>query len=212
MIKVAALLALALFPAVAEAAPPRVAVVRVSDVFKQLESTVRANEELKAKQAEINRDKRLTTYQALYADLQARRKVLDEKPSSLDPETRKRLDREYAIKLQEAKSLFEDFESFRTERNRELNAEMVAGMKERLDVIQRTAEKLAKEEGYDWVLDASGNTNTGVPLLLYAKNANDLTDRVLAALGKAQPPAGNTPAVSAPKPAAGSKPVAGANR
>lgn len=202
MMKVAAV-AFALSALAADAQAPRVAVIRVSEIFNKLESTVRATAETNAKKAEIDKDSRMTSYKELYADLQLRKKALDENPSKIDAETRKRLTRDYAVKLQEAKSLLEDFESFRTERVREIDTEAVAGMKQRLAIIQSTAEQFAKEEGYDWVLDASGNTNTGLPLLLYAKKSNDLTNRVLAALGPAQPasaPPASTPA--APKPQA----------
>jgi Skp family chaperone for outer membrane proteins len=199
MMKVAAAVAFTLSAAAADAQAPRVAVIRVSEVFNKLETTVRATAETNAKKAEIERDSRMVTYKELYADLTLRRKALEENPPKIDAETRKRLAREYAIKLQEAKSLLEDFESFRAERVREIDTEAVAGMKQRLAVIQSTAEQFAKEEGYDWVLDASGNTNTGVPLLLYAKKSNDLTARVLAALGPAHP---TTPPVAPapPKP------------
>jgi outer membrane protein len=196
MIKVAAAVAFTLAAVVADAQTPRVAVIRVSEVFNKLESTVRATAETNAKKAEIDKDSRMVTYKELYADLQLRKKALEENPSKIDAETRKRLAREYTVKLQEAKSLLEDFESFRTERVREIDTEAVAGMKQRLAIIQSTAEQFAKQEGYDWVLDASGNTNTGIPLLLYAKKSNDLTDRVLAALGPAQPAA--TPPAAAP--------------
>lgn len=198
MIKVAAVVAFALSAAAADAQTPRVAVIRVSEVFNKLESTARATAETNAKKAEIDKDSRMVTYKELYADLQLRKKALDENPSKMDAETHKRLAREYAVKLQEAKSLLEDFESFRTERVREIDTEAVAGMKQRLAIIQSTAEQFAKQAGYDWVLDASGNTNTGLPLLLYAKKPNDLTDRVLAALGPAQP--ASTPPATAPVP------------
>ena len=187
MMKVAAAVVFTLSAAAADAQAPRVAVIRVSEVFNKLETTVRATADTNAKKAEIERDSRMVTYKELYADLTLRRKALEENPPKIDAETRKRLAREYAIKLQEAKSLLEDFESFRAERIREIDTEAVAGMKQRLAVIRSTAEQFAKEEGYDWVLDASGNTNTGVPLLLYAKKSNDLTARVLASLGPAQP-------------------------
>jgi Skp family chaperone for outer membrane proteins len=198
MIKVAAAFALALSAAAADAQAPRVAVVRVSDIFNKLESTALATAETNAKKADIDRDSRLATYRELSADLQLRWKALNENPPKIDAETRKRLSREYTIKLQEAKSVLEDFESFRSEKIREIDSEAVAGMKLRLAVIRETSEKLAKEEGYDWLLDASGNTNTGIPLLLYAKKANDLTDRVLAALGPAQQAAPQAPATATP--------------
>ncbi|MCW1925259.1 OmpH family outer membrane protein [Luteolibacter arcticus] len=213
MMKVAAAFALALSAAAADAQAPRVAVVRVSDVFNKLDSTVKATEQTNARKAQINSDSRLVTYNELYKDLQLRRKALEENPPKIDAETRKRLAREYTIKLQEAKSVLEDFESFRSEKTREIDSEMVAGMKQRLALIHATAEKLAKEEGFDWVLDASGNTNTGVPLLLYAKKANDLTDRVLAALGPAaSPPPTTNPPPPKPAPAPKNPLATGKNR
>ena len=180
----------------AVAAPPRVATIRVADVFRQLDTTVKANETIQAKREALKKDKRQLAINELVADLELRGKKLSEGGSSIDAETRKKLEREFLLKRQEAKSLEEDFESFRAEKNREINAEMVAGMRTRLDLIRSTAEKIAKEEGYDWVFDSSGQTNTGVPLVLYSKNPNDLTDRVLAAMG----PAKTDPKSSSTKP------------
>lgn len=192
---VAAFMLVASFAAVA--APPKVATVRVADIFRQLDSTVKANEALQAKRDAIKKDKRQTSLDEILADLELRSKKLSEGGTTIDAETRKKLEREFLLKRQEAKSLQDDFEGFRNEKNREINAEMVAGMRSRLDLIQATAEKIAKEEGYDWVFDSSGQTNTGVPLVLYAKNPNDLTDRVLAALGPAKTET-KTPPTKAP--------------
>ena len=147
MMKVAAAVAFALSAAAVHAQAPRVAVIRVSEIFGKLESTVRATAETNAKKAEIERDSRMVTYKELYADLTLRRTALEETPPKIDAETRKRLAREYAIKLQEAKSLLEDFESFRAEKVREIDTEAVAGMKQRLAIIQSTAEQVAKEDG-----------------------------------------------------------------
>lgn len=201
LMKAAVILLLSISAAVAVAAPPKVAVVRVADVFRQLDETVKANQALHAKREAINQDSRLAAYNAMYADLEFRRKQLAESSGKIDAATRTKLEREYAMKRQEAKSLLDDFESFRAERNREINAEMVEGMKQRLLRIHEAAGKIAGEEGFDWVLDGSGNTNTGVPLLLYAKSPNDLTDRVLASLGKAEPAAENKPETKPEAPA-----------
>lgn len=196
---IVATLIVASFPALA--APPKVATVRVSDVFRQLDGTVKANEETQAKRDALKKDKRQLAIDELVADLQLRGKKLAEAGTTIDPETRKKLEREFLLKRQEAKSLEEDFEAYRAEKNKEINAEMVAGMRSRLDLIRATAEKIAKQEGYDWVFDSSGQTNTGVPLVLYSKNPNDLTDRVLAALGPARndPKSGSTKPPTPPK-------------
>jgi outer membrane protein len=192
MMKSLAALAFLLATCLASAQPPRVAVLRVHDVFRQLEATATANETLKAKREEINKDPRLAAYSKMVAELDLRRKQLAAADSKLDAEARRKLEREYAIKSREANSLRADFESFHAERTRQINAEMVAGMKERLQLIRATAEKIGRDDGFDWILDSSGSTNTGVPLLLYAKNANDITTRVIATLAGPPPEAATT--------------------
>lgn len=167
------------------AAPPKVATVRVADVHRQLASTVQANEDTQAKREALKNDKRQVAINEIVADLGLRRKKLAEGGSTLDAETRKKLEQEFLLKQQEAKSLESDFETFRAERHREINAEMVTAMRARLDQIRAAAEKIAQTDGYDWIFDTSGQTNTGVPLVLYVKSPNDLTDRVLAVLGPA---------------------------
>lgn len=193
--------ALILASSAAPAAPPRVATVRVADVFRQLESTAKANEEIQAKRDALKKDKRQAAIDELTADLELRAKKLAEGGPAIDPATRKKLEQEFLLKRQEAKSLEEDFASYRAEKHREINAEMIAGMRTRLDRIRAAAEKIAKEEGYDWIFDSSGQTNTGVPLMLYAKNPADLTERVLSMLGAAKP----APNADAAKPAATKK-------
>ena len=194
----AALLALVLLTRPAPAEPPRVAVLRVQDIVQQIEANSRTGELLKAKRDEINKDPRLANSNAMYSELELRLKQLKSN-AKIDPESRKKLEREYAVKTREAVALRADFESYHAEKTREINAEMVAGRKQRLALIRQTAEKIATEEGFDWILDSSGNTNTGVPLLLYAKNATDLTDRVVAVLNAPPPPPEPPPA----KPATG---------
>ncbi len=170
----------------AAAAPPRVATVRVDDILRQLDSTVKANEDYKAKREAISKDSRKAALDELMAELELRRGKLADNAAKIDQETRKKLLREYMVKQQEYRSLQEDFQNFSNEKQQALNAEMVTGIRQRLTQIHGTAEKIAKEEGYDWVFDSSGISNTGVPLMLYAKNPNDLTDRVLAALAPKQ--------------------------
>lgn len=172
--------------------------LRVQDIVQQIEATSRTAELLKAKREEINKDPRVASTNAMYSELELRLKQLKSN-AKIDPEARKKLEREYAVKTREANALRADFESYHAEKTREINAEMVAGRKQRLASIRQTAEKIAAEEGFDWILDSSGNTNTGVPLLLYAKNATDLTDRVVAALNTPPPP----PAPPPSKPPAG---------
>lgn len=183
----------------AAAAPPRVATVRVDDILRKLDSTAKANEDYKAKRNAISTDSRKAAVDELLAELELRRSKLAEN-AGIDQGTRKKLLREYMVKQQEARSLQEDFQNFSNEKQQALNAELVADIRKRLNLIHGTAEKIAKEEGYDWVFDSSGISNTGVPLMLYAKTPNDLTERVLAALQPAAAPPPTPPATPVKKP------------
>jgi Skp family chaperone for outer membrane proteins len=183
---------------VATATPPRVATVKVDDILRKLDSTAKANEEFKAKREAITKDSRKAAMDEVMADLEIRRSKLADKTVQSDQETHKKLIREYMVRQQEYLSLQQDFQNFTAEKQQALNAELVAGIRQRLTLIHSTAEKIAKDEGYDWLFDSSGISNTGVPVMLYAKTPNDLTERVLTAL---QPPKAPEPApASAPAP------------
>lgn len=196
----AAALALLLSTSLAPAQAPRVALLRVDDVYNRLPETARSVELLKARHAEIDKDPRLANSKALIADLDLRRKQLQSTNSKITPDARMKLEREFMIKLREATALQADFEGHKAAKTREINTEMVTGKKQRLQLIRETAERLAKESGYDWILDSSGNSNTGVPLVLYAKGADDLTDRVVAALATPQPPESASKTTTTPAP------------
>jgi Skp family chaperone for outer membrane proteins len=71
---------------------------------------------------------------------------------------------------------------------------MVDVMRASLDRIHAAAQKLGADKGYDWVLDSSGNTNTGLPLVLYAKDAKDLTDELTSSLSATAASASTAPA------------------
>lgn len=196
----AAALALLLSTSLAPAQAPRVALLRVDDVYNRLPETARSVELLKTRRDEIDKDPRLANSKALIADLDLRRKQLQSTNSKITPDARMKLEREFMIKLREATALQADFEGYKAARTREINTEMVAGKKQRLQLIRETAERIAKESGYDWILDSSGNSNTGVPLVLYAKGADDLTDRVVAALATPQPPESASKTTTTPAP------------
>lgn len=166
------------------AEPPKVALVRVRDVYMQLPSTKTEQATIEAMRAEILKDHRAEELRKLIGELQALQAELQRMNDSAGADTTQRdaLVRQYEIKRSNVQSLQQNFETFRTERTTEINRKMVEGMRASLDRISAAAQKLGSEKGYDWVLDSSGNTNTGLPFVLYSKDAKDLTDDLTAAL------------------------------
>jgi hypothetical protein len=70
-------------------------------------------------------------------------------------------------------------------------------MRKSLNRIVLISGEIARERGFDSAFDNSGSTNTGVPLVLFAKEAPDLSAEVLATLNYMEIPLIEEPA--APK-------------
>jgi len=171
----------------AMASPPKIAIVRIQDVYRLLPSTKADQAAIEAMRAEILKDSRAEQWRKLISELQALHAEIQRQNDTAGADTtqRDKLTREYEIKRSSAQSLQQDFEAFRTEKTAEINRKMVEKMRASLDRIAAAAQKLGVDKGFDWVLDSSGSTNTGLPFVLYAKDAKDLTDDLTAALSEA---------------------------
>lgn len=192
--------------ALTASAAPRFALIRVKDIYAGLPSTAALQQEIKNERDLIMKDQRAEELRKIIAELQSLQTRLSDKNNPLDEATSRKLARSYEIKRQEAQTLQKEFESFRTEQEKQINRKMVTGMRASLDKIMETSRKVAKEKGYDLVFDSSGNTNTGVAFVLYQKTSPDLTGDVKAALQDAAPaPAAAAPATTTPKPATSPK-------
>ncbi len=168
--------------AFAASAAPRMALVRVKDIYSALPSTTALQEQVKKERDAIMKDERAEQLRTIISELQTLQSQLSDKSKPLDEATSKSLARNYEIKRQEALTLQQEFEGFQTEQEKLINKKMVSGMRESLDQIAKVSARIAKERGYDTVFDSSGNTNTGVPFILFSKNAPDITADIEAAL------------------------------
>jgi Skp family chaperone for outer membrane proteins len=188
MLQLSAILMTLAATALMASAAPRVALVRVKDIYSNLESTKKLQAEIKAERDQIMKDRRAGELRRTINELQGLQTTLADKENQLDEETSRKLARSFEIKRQEAQTLQREFESFRTEQERQINRRMVTAMRASLDKIMETSRKVAADQGYDLVLDSSGHTNTGVAFILYRKDSPDLTDAVNSALtGSADP-------------------------
>lgn len=183
-------------------AAPRVALVRVKEIYSELPATTALQERIKQERQEIMKDPRAEDLRRVLSELQELQTKLSDKNNPLDEEAGRKIARTYEIKRQEAQTMQREFETFRSEREKEINRGMVAGMREALNRITDTARKVAGERGYDLVFDSSGNTNTGVPFILHHKQSPDLTEDVKVALKD------GAAAAEAPAPASTAQPAA----
>jgi len=165
-----------------QSAMPRIAVVRVAEIYSGLEETARLEERVRREREEILRDPRAVELRRIIGELRELEAMARDKAARHDEQTAHRLDRSLDIKRQEAWTVQREFENFRSQREREINRAMVTEMRNNLDLIAETARRIAREQGYGLLLDSSGQTNTGVPFVLYQKKPADLTDAVTAAI------------------------------
>lgn len=187
-------------------AAPRVALVRVKEIYSGLPATAELQERVKQERQEIMKDPRAEDLRRVLSELQELQAKLSDKSNPLDEDAGRKVARIYEIKRQEAQTMQREFETFRSERETDINRRMVAGMRDSLNRITETARKLARERGYDLVFDGSGHTNTGVPFILHHKQSPDLTEDVKAAMKDAAataqpPPAPAQPAATGTQPA-----------
>ena len=168
--------------ALAASAAPRLALVRVKDIYSALPSTTALQEQVKKERDAIMKDERAEQLRKIISELQTLQGQLSDKSKPLDEATSKTLARSYEIKRQEALTLQQEFEGFQTDQEKAINKKMVTAMRDSLDRIASISARIAKERGYDTVFDSSGNTNTGVPFILFSKNAPDITADIEAAL------------------------------
>ena len=158
------------------------ATVRVTDIYRDLPSTAVMLQDVREGNQAVFANKRANQFRAILEELKALQAKLEETKDQLDSEDGKKLVRSFEIKRQEAETLRNAFDEFRAEEKKRMDREMVDRMRESLGRISSAAEQLAKEQNLETVFDTSGNSNTGIPFVIYSGAAPDLTDAVQALL------------------------------
>jgi outer membrane protein len=171
------------------AQPPKIATVRIADIYQQLDATQKLQASTQQRQEEIMHDPRVTSLQQMAKELEEKRKTDTANLKSMTNDQIKEATKAYENKMQTAMNLKRDFEEFRTVKMGEINKNFVAETKVAIKHIQQVATEVATQKGFDILMDVSGNSNTSMPVLVYAKTPNDITPDVIKALGNAIKPA-----------------------
>ena len=191
-------------------AQTRFAGVRVADAFQADAASSAALADIDARRKKLADDPRNQELDTLANETRKLLEQADAAAKKGNADTQQKLARQISIKRRDLEALGRVIDEDRTRASRDLDREFVRTTRAALDRIHRLAAEVGKERGFDAVLDTSGNSNTGLPVLLYQKNLPDLTDEVIARLKQSntQPaPASTTP--SAPAPAAPVSPAPG---
>ncbi len=182
MLRATMLILLSLASAIPAMAAPRFALVRIADIYRNLDSTQAMLADIQNGRAEIIKDERAVHLRNVLEELKQLQAQLQAKRDAPVDDTIRKLAQQYEIKREEGQTLQEEFQTFDAEKRKEINRKMVEAMRVSLTRINETAVAIAREQGFDAAFDVSANSNTGVPILLYAKSAPDITKDVVARL------------------------------
>lgn len=169
------------------------ATVRVTDIYRGLPSTEATQNDINEKRLAIMDDvraERLREGTEELKELSGRlQEMTKEEP---DPKQAEELLRACRQKATEVESLRQEFETFNEEQSELLKREIVDAMRASLDRITAAAGQVARERNLDVVLDISGESNTGVPVVIHSDDAADITEDVIELLGEGEPEAETT--------------------
>lgn len=190
--------------AIASLAGPKFAVVRVADIYQRLPSTAALLKDVNLRRAAIPGNKRNVEFLASLEELRGMETQLKAMRTELETEAGKALIRNFELKRQESLSMKEEYDSFLAVEQKRINKDLVDGMRGSLNRISEAVNQIARERNLEGVFDITGKTNTGVPFVLYARDAEDISEDVIGLLGE-KPLDGNAVAptlnIEAEKPA-----------
>lgn len=166
---------------------PKIATVDMQELFKQYFRTHEAQKQIDIERDRITRDNddRMVRIRELETSLTNLRKQLDD-PALADSVKQARF-RDLQAQQQEAVQLDRERREFIQRRQQALNEKMVQRMRGILEEIRTLVETQARKDDYDFVMDKSGLSTSQVPIILYTKDASDITRVILKDLNKDAP-------------------------
>ena len=206
------LLALAaglVFPAASFAQGFKVGTVDMNRAFKEYGKTkdaeVKINDAKNAAKKEY--DERAESYKKALDEINKLNQQLDAPALSADAKTQKAKERDE--KIAAIKNMEREIQEFRQTRERQLQ-EQALRMREGIvkEITDVLMEKV-KAANYDFVFDKTGQSLSGVPVVMYSRDNVDMTTEVITALNKAKTTTTEKPATSpaAAAPAASPSPA-----
>lgn len=183
-----------------QAADLKFGVIDMSKAFSEFHKTKEAAEKFKGNldKAQKEMNDRWSVYKNLMTDMQKLKKEASD--PIMTGEARQKKAVEFEEKGKELRSLEQEIGEAQNRRSSQLKQEDMSIRKGIYDEILVVVREKSKTEGYDFVFDKSGMSLSTVPVLIYYKDAVDITDQVIVELNKAAPAAAPAAAPEAKKP------------
>jgi outer membrane protein len=154
-----------------------------SSYYKTKDAESRINEDRNSAKQDL--DERMDTYKK---NLDAITKLNDDinKPE-LSPEAKNAKIKERDDLIQETKNMEREITEFRDTREKQLQEQAVRMRNGIVQEITKLVLDKVRSENYDIVMDRSGLSLNGVPILIFAKDGLDFSDDIITQLNKDKP-------------------------
>lgn len=167
-----------------ESGRPKIATVDMSALFMEFHQTKDAKSKFEEEKKGVEKqlEERTARLNEAKQELETLQKQLSD-PSVSDTK-KQTLFADRQVKQQQAESLQREAEEFVQRKQRALQEQMQLRMKNILEAIRAKVQKQAETDGYDYVLDKTGASTSQVPILLYTKDATDITEVLLKSINE----------------------------
>jgi outer membrane protein len=173
----------------------KIAVIDLSKAFDSYYKTKDAQARIKEKEDSYQKDLQdmKVDYDAMVEEATKLKDAAND--PTLSPAARDDKNKALQEKYQDLQNMERKLQETSSERNRELQDEIVRLHKEIVDEIAKVVTDYSGPQGFDLVLDKSASASTSVPTVLYNSNKLvDITQDVINKLNAGAPPAGTAPA------------------
>jgi len=173
--------------AVPSHAQTKIGMVDMNKIFSSYSKTKDAEARINEARARAKRDldDRMDAYKKTVDDINQLNAEIDRPELSKQLKDEKTKSRE--DKIAETKNLEREITEFRQQREKELQDQAVRMRNNIVDEITKLVQDKVKTDGYDLVLDKSGQSLNGVPIVLFSKDSMDFSDDIITELNKNKP-------------------------
>jgi outer membrane protein len=165
----------------------RMVTVDLNKIFNEYYKTPIASAKLKETAEQYNKehDEMLAQYRKQVDELNKLRDEQDK--SEYSAEVREQKKKAFQEKIAETQKAQRDIEDYRTSHRQILDQQTQRMRQGILKEVNDVITKEARDQGFLFVFDKSGNTLNGVPGIIYAQEGLDITDDIIKVLNKNRP-------------------------
>jgi outer membrane protein len=172
----------------------RIATVDLNRVFENYWKTKQAQAALRDRAAELEKEHKSMLAEFTKGRENYRNLVAAANDTAISESERARKKKEADDALATLKSQEEAIGKFEAQARTTIEEQKRRMRDNLLTEVRRVIDSRAKAGGFSLVLDATGDSAAGAPVVLFTSGENDLTDAVLSQLNATAPPEATTPA------------------